>query len=126
MYDYEIDEAIESIMNDMDMYDYDDYAVESNTDAWKTYGALTTGVLAGQAAVAMSKTSWNRGLANGLHTRTLQAIASGNKKEMKEVRRYLVAYRDETMRRMTDSQQTIVIRACEENIALLDGALKSK
>ena len=44
MRDYEIDEAIESLMADMDYYDYDDYAAES-LDRLVINTAMTVGTL---------------------------------------------------------------------------------
>ena len=127
MNDYEIDAAIESIINDMDHYDYDDYAMESGSDdPWKTYGALATGAMVGQAAVQLGNHSWNLGLVNGLRKRTNDAIASGDRRIMKETRKYMVSVREDTLRNMRNTSQTMVIRACEENIALLDGALRAR
>ena len=45
---------------------------------------------------------------------------------MKETRKYMVSVREDTLRNMRNTSQTMVIRACEENIALLDGALRAR
>ena len=133
MNQYEIDMAIESLMDDMDMYDYamentvmiNYKSRDSDSDAWRTYGALATGAMVGQAAVALGNHSWNRGIVTGLRKRTTDAIASGDRRTMRETRKYLIEVRENTLRTMTNSSQAMVIRACEENIALIDGALRA-